>query len=102
MIRKVFTGLLIVGIGFLLSFGRKQSAITGRVSPANAANEVWVLGKNDSIRAGLSSGHFSVMVGPGTYKLVVDAREPFKDALLDNLDVKSNQVLDVGEIILRQ
>lgn len=79
-----------------------QSAITGRISPANGADVIWVIGEKDSVRAVVSSGNFSVMVKPGTYKIIVDAKDPFKDVLLDNLDVKANEPLDVGEIILQQ
>jgi len=95
---------IVMAIGFtsLSALNNKQSAITGRISPANAAETVWVISVKDSIRAGVASGNFSVMVKPGTYKLLVDARDPFKDVLLDNLDVKANQALDIGEIILQQ
>ena len=94
--------MIAVGIANLPASNSKQSAITGRISPANAAETVWVISVSDSIRAGVASGNFSVMVKPGTYKLVVDAKDPFKDVLLDNLDVKANQALDIGEIILQQ
>jgi hypothetical protein len=77
-------------------------AITGRVSPANGAEIVWVIGAKDSLSGPVVSGIFSLVVDPGIYKLIVDARSPFKDVLLDNLSVKQNQSLDVGEIILQQ
>ncbi len=93
-------GLALTGV--ISASGFEQSAITGRISPANAAETVWVIGVRDSIRAGVASGNFSVAVKAGTYKLLVDAKEPFKDVLLDNLDVKENQALDIGEIILQQ
>jgi hypothetical protein len=104
MKNRMRSGIVILtGIVFLMAFRNdQQSAITGRISPANAAENVWVISANDSIRAGVASGNFSVLVKPGTYKLFVDAKDPFKDVLLDNLDVKSNQALDIGEIILQQ
>jgi hypothetical protein len=77
-------------------------AITGRVSPANGADIVWVIGAKDSLSGPVVSGIFSLVVDPGIYKLIVDARSPYKDVLLDNLKIKQNQSLDVGEIILQQ
>ncbi len=93
--------VMVAGMGLFISSGVPQSAITGRISPANAAREVMIIG-TDTTRAAIASGAFSTMVRPGNYKLIVDAIEPYKDVLLDNLDVKENQVLDVGEIILEQ
>jgi hypothetical protein len=79
-----------------------QGSITGRVSPADAADAVWVLNTKDSVRAGLVSGSFSAEVKPGRHKLLVDAKSPYRDVVLDNLEVKDKQVLDIGEIILQQ
>jgi hypothetical protein len=79
-----------------------QASVTGKVSPADAVEAVWVLSATDSVRAGISGGNFSAQVKPGVHKLLVDAKTPYRDVLLDNLDVKEKQVLDVGEIILQQ
>lgn len=79
-----------------------KSVITGRVSPMDAAEAVWVLSNTDSLRSGLSSGQFAFDLKPGTYKLIVDAKDPYKDVLLDNIVVKAEETVDVGEIILKQ
>lgn len=84
------------------STGAWQSSITGKVSPQDGAETIWAISATDSVRFALASGNFSAQVKPGTYKLIVDAKTPYKDVLLDNLDIKDNQVLDVGEIILQQ
>ena len=79
-----------------------QTSITGKISPADGAEVVWAIGITDSVKAMVALGSFSIQVKPGLYKLIVDAKEPLKDAQLDNLDVKENQILDVGEIILQK
>ena len=101
-------------IGNLMSFNIQQSSaiqlspdglqtsITGKISPADGAEVVWAIGITDSVKAMVALGSFSIQVKPGLYKLIVDAKEPLKDAQLDNLDVKENQLLDVGEIILQK
>jgi hypothetical protein len=33
---------------------------------------------------------------------VIDAKAPYKDVVMDNLNVTENEVLDVGEIVLKQ
>jgi hypothetical protein len=91
-----------------LSFNRQdsvftqESSLTGRVSPADAAEMIWVIGGKDSLKTWVVSGIFSLKVKPGKYKLLVDAKLPYKDVLLDNLEIKLNQTLDIGEIILQQ
>ncbi len=85
----------------ILSFNvAPQSAITGKITPADAAEAVWAIGATDSVKSGISAGAFSMQVKPGTYKLVVDAKAPRKDVLLENIEVKG-QPVDVGEIVVQ-
>jgi hypothetical protein len=79
-----------------------RTMITGRVSPADGVNVVWVISGKDSLKAPTSAGLFSFEVKPGVHNLVVDAVNPYKDVVMDNLTVSENEVLDVGEIVLKQ
>lgn len=98
--------LLIVALILLLMSGTSlrvsKTTIIGKVNPADGADMVWVLNEKDSLKSGVSEGQFYFDVKPGAYKLVVDAKQPYKDVLLDNLVVKLDETLDVGEIILKQ
>jgi uncharacterized membrane protein len=86
-----------------LSFSDKaKTSIVGKVSPADATEMVWAVGPNDSLKMVVNQGQFYFDVKPGTYKVVIDAREPYKDVLLDNLLVKADETLDLGEIQLKQ
>ena len=82
------------------AFRSMQSSITGKISPADGAESVWAIGTSDSVKAPVTSGTFNITVKPGTYKVIVDAREPRKDVVLDNVEVK-NQPVDVGEIVIQ-
>ena len=84
------------------SFESSKATIIGKVSPAEAADVAWLIGAKDTLKTAVVSGTFSQSVPSGRYKLIVDAKEPYKDAMMDNLDVKQDQVLDVGEIILQR
>lgn len=80
-----------------------ESAITGRVVPADAMESVWVINSNnDSLKATASDGAFSISVKEGIYKVVVDAREPYKDAIIESVEVQNGQNTDLGEIRLEQ
>jgi hypothetical protein len=79
-----------------------QASVTGRVSPPEGADVVWLIGTGDSVKTSVAYGNFSIQVKPGKYRLLVDAKTPYRDAQLNNLEVKADQMLDVGEIILQK
>lgn len=102
---KKLIGIVIVFFAIIIFAFRHhttKTGIVGRVNPLDAAEVVWVTSATDSAKAVVSQGQFSFDVKPGVYKLIVDAREPYKDVLLENLQVKQDEVLDVGEIPLKQ
>jgi hypothetical protein len=83
------------------SFQLQKTSIAGKISPRSGADIVNVIGVKDSVKVAVVDGNFIAQVKPGRYKLIVTTKSPFKNALLDNLEVRQNQVLNVGEIILQ-
>ena len=97
------SGIVLSGITGLYAFRSvDQSSITGKVSPADQAEAVWAISGTDSVTANVVSGAFSLAVKAGTYKVVVDAKEPYKDASLENVTVADGAPTDVGEIKLQK
>jgi hypothetical protein len=80
----------------------QQTSIAGKISPAEAAEVVLIVHARDTLKTPIMWGSFSQQVRPGKYKLIINARPPYKNALLGNLEVKENHVLDVGELILQK
>jgi hypothetical protein len=80
----------------------QQTSITGRISPAEAADVICVIDMRDTLKTALVWGGFFLPVKPGTYKLFVSAKAPYKNASLGNVEVKQNQALNVGELILQK
>ena len=99
---KITIGLTSLVAALILSFAPAKSGIVGKLNPIDGAELVWVLGSSDSLKMAPAQGQFFFDVKPGVYKLVVDAKEPYKDVLLENLQVKQDETLDVGEIPLKQ
>jgi hypothetical protein len=96
-------GIVAASLAGLFAFTTvNQSSITGKVTPAEGAEAVWAYGAADSTKGTLSGGTFTIEVKPGTYRVVVDAKDPYKDVTLENLEVKEGQPLDVGEVVLQQ
>ena len=94
--------LVVIASVALLSFSYSKTSIVGKVNPADAAEVIWLVSQTDSLKAAPAMGTFAFDVRPGTYRLVIDAKEPYKDVLMDNLQVKEDEVLDLGEIPLKQ
>lgn len=79
-----------------------QTAITGKVTPVEGATMAWAISGRDSAAGNVVNGTFSVAVKPGLYRVIVDAVEPYKDAVLENISIKEGQTIDVGEIVLQK
>jgi hypothetical protein len=104
MKKAVFTLLAIIfSVVILHAFRLMQtSSISGKIIPPNASDTVWAISGRDSIKTTVISGSFVFTAKPGAWKIIVDANEPFKDAVLEKVDVKEGQNTDVGEIRLQQ
>jgi hypothetical protein len=101
--RMLTLGVVAASVAGLFAFTTMtQTSITGKVTPAEGAETVWAISGTDSAKGTVTSGAFAIEVKPGTYKVIVDAKDPYKDVTLENLEVKQDQALDVGEIVLQQ
>jgi hypothetical protein len=80
----------------------QQSMITGKISPRDAADFALIIRGKDTLRTPLVSGNFFQQVKPGKYTLIVLARNPFKNVMIRNLEVKHGRNLDIGELLLEK
>ena len=78
------------------------TSIKGKVYPLDAAAEVWAISGTDSLKVSLTDGAFTFYAKPGTYKVVVVAKVPFKDVIKDNVQVADGNSTDLGTIKLQQ
>ena len=80
----------------------QRSAISGRINPSDAGQLVLAIQGADTVKMIPAGGAFLIEARPGLYKLIVDAKEPFKDVLMENIEVVNGKTTDVGEIKLTQ
>lgn len=103
MKKKLFSYALIAATaGTLFAFANIQTGVTGKVSPPEGAESVWAISGTDSLKGTLNAGNFSFTIKPGTYKIMVDAKDPYKDTFVENVEVKEGMPVDVGEIVLKK
>ena len=94
-------GFAIVGLSSMKYIG--ASGISGKVTPAESAETVWAINGTDSLKTIVNTeGAFNLEVAPGTWKLVVAAKAPYRNAEIKELVVTADNTTDVGEIKLEK
>jgi hypothetical protein len=83
------------------SYDFQPTYIKGKISPAGAAEIVWIVDAKDTLATSIVDGSFSMLVKPQTYRLVVNAKPPYCNVSMGNIEVKQSHALDIGEIILQ-
>jgi hypothetical protein len=75
--------------------------IKGKILPADGASQVWAISSSDTLKAAISQGIFEISnVKQGTYKIYIDAIDPYRDVVRDGIQVSENGTVDLGEIQL--
>lgn len=80
----------------------QSSSISGKVIPPEGSEIVLAVSSRDSVRTTVINGAFVFTVKPGSWRITVVGKAPFKNAILEQVDVKEGQNTDVGEIRLQQ
>jgi hypothetical protein len=88
----------------LFSFsGLREGSIHGTVSPAEGGVRAWAESYTDTLRAPIINGSYEISgVKPGTYKIIIEAKPPYRNAAKDGVMVSEGQSSDAGEIRLEK
>lgn len=93
----------ILGVVALHSFDHlRAGSITGSVNPPDGAFQVMAIQQNDTVRVAPVNGNFSLAAKAGIWRVIVDAKDPYQDVLLDNVQVSDGKETSVGEIKLQR
>jgi len=100
------TGIIALSVATAGLFAFKTidtGSIKGTVTPADGATRAWALSSTDTLRADVQSGSFDISgARAGTYRIIIEAKPPYKNTAKDNVKVADGQPTDVGEIKLGQ
>ena len=78
-------------------------SIKGMVTPADGALNAWAMSATDTLKAAITNGAFEITSAkPGTYRVIIEAKPPYKNAAKDGITVADGQATDLGEIKLEQ
>lgn len=81
---------------------QKAGSITGSIVPADGAFTVWAMQSTDTIKAIPSNGIFNLTARSGTWKVIIDAKDPYQDVMLENVQVSDGKETSLGEIKLQR
>ena len=98
---KKYFVLLIFIVAFSAFIIFAGGIIKGKILPADGASQVWAISSSDTLKAAISQGIFEISnVKQGTYKIYIDAIDPYRDVVRDGIQVSENGTVDLGEIQL--
>src|ERR1700674_830102 len=81
----------------------RAGSIKGTVSPAEGASRAWAESSTDTLKALIVNGAYEITdAKPGVYKVIIEAKPPFKNAAKDGVNVSDGQTADAGDIRLEK
>lgn len=102
-IKLSLVALSIATAGLFAFKAVQTGSIKGTVSPADGATRAWALSGTDTLKAAIDKGAFEITgAKAGSYRLIIEAKPPYKNAAKDGITVADGQPTDVGEIKLEQ
>lgn len=96
-----FAGLLIAVLILSAFVFLEGGYIKGKVVPAENAARAFAISGTDTIRTSISNGSIQISkLKAGVYQLWIEATAPYQHKLIPDVNVKDNEITDVGEIQL--
>ena len=81
----------------------RDGSIRGTVTPAEGGVRAWAESYTDTLKAPIVNGSYEISgVKPGTYKVIIEAKPPYRNAAKDGVMVSDGQTSDAGEIRLEK
>lgn len=96
-------GLAIAVTGLVSFKNAKPVSIEGKVTPAWYAVNAWAISKTDTLYTTVTNGNFEFSnAQPGVYKIIIEARSPYRHMEKDNVEVKDGEPANIGELSLQK
>ena len=91
----------VVAAGLFAFSHMKAGTIKGTVTPAEGGIRAWAESATDTLRAPIVNGTYEIAdAKPGAYKIIIEAKPPYRNIAKDGIMVNDGQAADVGEIKL--
>lgn len=95
--------LAAAAIAVLAFRNMEGGSIVGKIAPLDGASQVWAIQGADSMKTDIADGAFNLQgAKEGTYTVIINAKQPFKNVTISDVKVDEGKVTDLGEIKLEQ
>ena len=93
----------VIAAGLFAFSSSREGAIRGTISPAEGGVRAWAESAIDTLKVPIINGSFEITgAKPGTYKVIIEAIPPYRNAAKDGVMVNDGQTSDAGEIKLEK
>ena len=99
---KNFLGVIISLILVSAFASNFRSGVQGSIDPPDGAKRIWAASGKDTVSIIPAPGSFIMELKPGTWKLVVEANLPYKNAERESILVTDGELTDIGLIKLER
>jgi len=95
-------GIAAIAAMVLFAFSQQRlGSIKGTVMPLDAGVRAWAESATDTLRAPILNGSYEITdAKPGAYKIIIEAKPPYRNIARDGIMVTDGQETDAGEIKL--
>jgi hypothetical protein len=101
--KMALSALAIAATGLFSFHSLPVTSLKGKVTPAKYGVHAWAISESDTLYTTVRNGSFEFTnARPGVYRIVIEARLPYRHTAKDNVVVKEGQATDVGEISLKK
>ena len=101
IVKFILASILFIGFSAMQQI--PTASVSGKVTPVDGIEGIWAIKDADTIKATISTeGAFTIEVKPGTWKIMVNAKAPYKSSEVKEVVVTEDKNTDVREIILQQ
>jgi hypothetical protein len=93
----------IVAAGLFAFSSLRDGSIRGTVSPPEGGVRAWAESYTDTLKAPIINGSYEIAgAKPGMYKVIIEAKPPYRNAAKEGVMVSDGQTSDAGEIRLEK
>ncbi|MBS1914883.1 MAG: carboxypeptidase regulatory-like domain-containing protein [Bacteroidetes bacterium] len=79
-----------------------SASVKGVVVQDEKIKNIWAIQGSDTTQVNpLEDGYFNVSLKPGTWKIIIQSKEGFKNTILNNIQAIEGKNIDLGEINLQ-
>ena len=104
--KQMKMSLLALGIATagIFAFTKNDAgSIKGTVSPAEGGVQAWAISSSDTLKSPIANGAYEIAgAKAGTYKVIIEAKPPYKNAAKEGIMVADGKATEVPEIKLEQ